>query len=142
VGVNGREYRAAEIPAGNGHGNARALATIYGTLARGGALGSTTLLSSDAIARAAREVVSGTDAVLGMPSRRSLGFMLPVPGSGDPRGPAAFGHAGRGGSYGWADPERRVGFGYAMNQLWGGGPERPDPRADLLARAVYESLAG
>lgn len=140
VGVNGREYRAAEVPAGNGHGNARALATIYGALARGGEIGGTRLLSPEAITLAAREVVSGTDVVLGTPTRRSLGFMLPVAGSGDARGPRAFGHAGRGGSYGWADPEHRIGFGYTMNQMWGGGPDQPDPRANELARAVYASL--
>ncbi len=140
VGVNGREYRAAEVPAGNGHGNARALATIYGALARGGEIDGVRLLSPAAVERAAAEQASGPDAVLGMPSRRSLGFMLPMPELGDPRGPRAFGHAGRGGSYGWADPEAKIGFGYAMNQMWPGGPSTPDPRAGLLARAVYESL--
>ena len=34
--MNTREWRAAEVPAANGHGNARALATVYGALARGG----------------------------------------------------------------------------------------------------------
>jgi CubicO group peptidase (beta-lactamase class C family) len=34
--VNTRAWRAAEIPAVNGHGTARALARIYGALARGG----------------------------------------------------------------------------------------------------------
>lgn len=39
VNPNSREYRMAELPAGNGHTNARALATVYGTLARGGEWG-------------------------------------------------------------------------------------------------------
>jgi hypothetical protein len=24
--------------------------------------------------------------------------------------------------------------------MWGGGPDQPDPRANLLVRAVYQSL--
>ena len=36
--VNSREWRAAEIPAANGHGTARSLARLYGALARGGEL--------------------------------------------------------------------------------------------------------
>ncbi len=75
-----------------------------------------------------------------MRTRRSLGFMHPVPDAGDQRGPQAFGHNGAGGSSGWADPEHRIGFGYVMGQMWNGGLMEPDPRAQLLAGAVYGSL--
>ena len=36
--VNSRAWRGAEIPAANGHTNGRALARLYGALARGGEL--------------------------------------------------------------------------------------------------------
>jgi CubicO group peptidase (beta-lactamase class C family) len=75
-----------------------------------------------------------------MPTRRSLGFMLPVPGQPDRRGPRSFGHAGAGGSIGYADPDRALGFGYAMNRMWGGGFMSPDPRAQSLVAAVHQSL--
>ena len=42
----------AEIPAGNGHGNARAIARVYGALARGGEIDGYQVLSSEAIERA------------------------------------------------------------------------------------------
>jgi CubicO group peptidase (beta-lactamase class C family) len=140
VGVNDREYRAAEIPAGNGHGNARALARIYGALARGGEVDGTRLMSPQSIERARAEQVFSADEILIMKTRRSMGFMLPVKELGDVRHEDAFGHAGMGGSIGWADPVSKIGFGYAMNQMWTGGLMTPDPRAQGLARAVYESL--
>jgi CubicO group peptidase (beta-lactamase class C family) len=139
---NSPEWRRAQVPAANGHGNARALARVYGALARGGEIDGVRVISTEGIERAAREQVCGPDAVLVMPTRRSLGFMLPVPGTPDQRGPRSFGHAGAGGSIGYADPERGLGFGYAMNRMWPGGFMSPDPRAQSLVAAVHRSLDG
>jgi CubicO group peptidase (beta-lactamase class C family) len=115
---NTRAWRAAEIPAANGHGTATALARIYGALARGGTLDGATLLAPASIARAREEQAFGPDAVLGsLPMRFGLGFMLRhdfVPISPSPN---AFGHPGAGGSIGMADPDARVGFGYVMNKM-------------------------
>ena len=114
---NSRAWRAAEIPAGNGHGTARALARIYGALARGGEIDGVRLLESASIDRAIEEQAFGPDAVLRMPMRFGLGFMLRqdlMPFSPSPR---AFGHPGAGGSIGMADPDAKVGFGYTMNQM-------------------------
>ena len=66
--------------------------------------------------------------------------MMPVPGMGDARGENSFGHAGMGGSLGFADPDAGLGFGYAMNQMWTSTVRPDDPRANRLARAVYASL--
>jgi CubicO group peptidase (beta-lactamase class C family) len=116
--VNTRAWRAAEIPAANGHGSAAALARIYGTLARGGAQGNARLLAPASIERARSEQAFGPDAVLGgLPMRFGLGFMLrhdlmPIAPS-----PNAFGHPGAGGSIGMADPDARLGFGYVMNEM-------------------------
>jgi CubicO group peptidase (beta-lactamase class C family) len=134
--ANTRRWRAAEIPSSNGHINARSFARVYGALACGGALGGVRLLSPEAVERAAALQVRSMDEVLGMETSRSLGFMLPIPEQGDPRGPRAFGHAGMGGSVGFADPERRMGFGYAMNQM---GPA-VDTRWRELAVAAYAAL--
>ena len=135
--VNSREWRAAELPAANGHGNGRSLATIYSTLARGGG----DMLSSDAIEvcgpteRAARE-----DMVLGFLVRRSLGFILSTAGGRYEWGPnlRTFGHSGAGGSIGFADPDAEIGFGYVMNQMSAG--LGADPRWKPMIDAVYESL--
>jgi CubicO group peptidase (beta-lactamase class C family) len=115
--MNSRAWRAAEIPAGNGHGTARALARIYGALARGGEVDGVRILEKGTIERAIDEQANGPDAVLGgLPMRFGLGFMLRqdlVPLSPNPR---AFGHPGAGGSIGMADPDAKVGFGYVLNQ--------------------------
>lgn len=116
--VNTRAWRAAEIPAANGHGTAAALARIYGTLARGGELDGVRLLEPASIERARTEQAFGPDAVLGgLPMRYGLGFMLRTDFMPISPSPNAFGHPGAGGSIGMADPDAKVGFGYVMNKM-------------------------
>ncbi len=116
--ANSRPWRRAEIPAANGHGNARALARIYGALAQGGEVDAVRLLEPESIDRARSEQASGPDATLGgMPMRYGLGFMLQNPVMPISPSPNSFGHAGAGGSLGMADPDARVGFGFVMNRM-------------------------
>jgi CubicO group peptidase (beta-lactamase class C family) len=116
--VNSRAWRAAEVPAANGHGTARSLARIYGALARGGEVDGVRILETETIDNAIGEQAFGPDAVLGgLPMRFGLGFMLRhdfMPLSPNPR---AFGHPGAGGSIGMADPDAKVGFGYTLNKM-------------------------
>jgi len=130
--ANTRRWRGAEIPSSNGHASARGLARFYTALALGGEVDGVRLMSEGAVRNAARERVNSDDAILGMRTRRSLGFMLPVPELGDPRGPGAFGHAGMGGSLGFADPDHRLAFGYVMNQM--------GPAIDLRSRSLGKAL--
>ena len=115
--VNTRDWRGAEIPAANGHRNARAVARLYGALARGGELDGVRILSEEAIERATVEQVSGRDEVMGLNLRVALGFVLTSPDARLGPNPRAFGHSGAGGSLGFADPDAKVGFGYAMNRM-------------------------
>lgn len=116
--VNTREWRAAEIPAANGHGTARALAQIYGALSRGGEAGGTRILEPETIDRAIEEQSNEPDVVLGkMPIRFGLGFMLRSPIMPLSPSKRAFGHPGAGGSIGMADPDAKVGFGYTLNKM-------------------------
>lgn len=138
--TNSRGWRGAEIPGANGHGNARAVARIYSALAEGGELDGVRLMSPERVDIAREVQVESPDEVLTIPTRRSLGFMHPVSGTGDLRGPQAFGHNGAGGSVGFADPEHRIGFAYTMSQMWTGPFGTPDPRGQSLAGAVYQSL--
>lgn len=147
VDWNDRARRAAEIPAANGHGNARALATIYGVLACGGEANGVRLLSERGARLAATDVAAGMDETLKAHTHRTLGFMLPFAEFNDVRPAGSFGHAGAGGSQGFADPARRLGFGYVMNQMLSPQPgeTRPptggmDPRGQLLLAALYGSL--
>jgi CubicO group peptidase (beta-lactamase class C family) len=144
-----RAWRAAEIPASNGHTTARALARIYGTLAHGGTLDGVHLLHPATIDAAIVEQSCGLDAILSFATRFGLGFMLTQSQSpGEPRpgfapfGPhaRAFGHPGQGGSIGFADLDGQIGFGYVMNQYQTGTPQNPDRRWPALVEAVYASL--
>jgi CubicO group peptidase (beta-lactamase class C family) len=114
--VNTRAWRAAELPSTNGHGNARAVARLYAALAGSGELDGVHVLSPETVARAIEEQVYGEDIVLQRPTRFGLGFQLTMPERPLGPGPRAFGHFGAGGSLGFADPDARVAFGYAMNQ--------------------------
>ena len=136
--VNSREWRGAEIPAANGHTNGRALARLYGAMARGGEVDGVRVVEAREISACHTEESRGPDAVLLIPTRFSTGFMLSQPG--EEMGPSAraFGHPGAGGSLGFADPDAKIGFGYAMNRM--GGGILLDPRAKALIAAVYASL--
>jgi CubicO group peptidase (beta-lactamase class C family) len=137
--ANRREWRAAELPAANGHTNAWSLARIYAALALGGEIDGVRLLAPESIERARTEQVHGPDRVLSLSTRLGLGFFLPT--DQEPLGPNpnAFGHGGAGGSYGHADPEHRLSFGYVMN-LMHQGLWLVDPRPRALLAAAYDSL--
>ena len=136
--VNSRQLRAAEIPAGNGHGTAQALAKFYSALSRGGAERGVRVLERSTLADATRERVFGMDEVLGLRSRFGLGFMLRHELFPIGPNPAAFGHPGAGGNLGFADPALELGFGYAMNR--GKASAFGSPTAYRLVDALYESL--
>jgi CubicO group peptidase (beta-lactamase class C family) len=137
--ANTREWRAAEIPAANGHTNARALARVYGILACGGAVNGTRLLSQESIVRARTQQADGPDALLPLHTRFGLGFMLSTPYEKMGPNPHTFGHGGMGGSMAFADPDARLGFGYVMNEMHA-GIWLIDPRPAALIAALYGCL--
>jgi CubicO group peptidase (beta-lactamase class C family) len=136
--INSRGWRGAEIPAANGHTTARALARLYGALARGGEIEGVRVMAPEEISNCYHEESFGIDEVLTITTRFSTGFMLTQPN--DQWGPNArtFGHPGAGGSLGFADPEAKIGFGYIMNKM--GSGILVDPRARALFEAVYSSM--
>ena len=130
--ASSRAWRAAEIPAANGHASAAGIASIYGAVASGG------LLSKAGVERAREEHAYGQDAVLPLITRIASGFMLAP--SEEPCGPSsrAFNHAGAGGSLGYCDPEAGIGFGYVMNNMHIGA-WLVDPRARARRRGLRRS---
>lgn len=131
-------WRRAEIPAANGHGNARSVATIQAALANGGELGGKCLLSAAGAERVLEEQSYGQDHVLGMPIRFGLGFGLPSPEIPiSPSGRACF-WGGWGGSVILIDMDANMTFAYMMNKM--GDGLVGDDRGFSLAIAVYEAL--
>lgn len=135
-------WRAAEIPAANGHGTARAVAGLYGVFAGRGSYGGHRLLSPEAAERVREGQGSCRDLVLGAgfehETEAGLGLWLSGPDGSYGPNPRAFGHDGFGGSCGLADPEAGVSLGYVMNRM---GPRiANDPRKLALVDALYGAL--
>ena len=114
-----RAWRAAEIPAAGGHGNARSIARIHTILANGGVAQGKRFMSEAGSRRALEPQIEGVDLVLGLPARFGLGFglygeLLPMKN----RNSIFWG--GYGGSLIIIDMDARTTFGYAMNKMGGG----------------------
>jgi CubicO group peptidase (beta-lactamase class C family) len=92
--VNGSAYRAAEVPAVNGHGTARAVARFYGALLGGG------LLSEGLRNQALSPQTTGIDEVVGEYLSWGLGLQVDEDGFGMGGVGGAFGGASRTGGYG------------------------------------------
>lgn len=148
---DGDEYdspraHAAEVGGTGGITNAKGLAGMYAPLACGGRLNSTTLVDSDTLARMSAVCSAGLDATQLIPSRIALGFMKSIDNSRLPTAmqdsavisEEAFGHAGLGGSVGFADPAARMSFGYVMNAM--GRGNFLNERGQGLVDATYVSL--
>ena len=91
-------------------------------------------------------VATHEDATLLIPTRFSLGFMKSMDNRREAAvtkdsailGSSAFGHAGAGGSMGFADPATGMSFGYTMNRM---GPGiLMNERGQSLIDAAYQSL--
>ncbi len=133
---NDPAYRAAQLPGSNGIGTADGLARLYASLI-GEVDGGTRLFTPETLRLARTEASAGPDRILVVPSRFGLGYMLH--GVASPLlAPGSFGHPGRGGALGFADPESGIAFGYVTNGMRKG--VTADPRAQALVRAVREAL--
>ena len=133
-----RHVLTPELPSSNGVGTPRSIAALYGAAATG-----SPKLPIDAVTleELAEPVTTPPVADLLLLAKRSfaLGFSRPVPGHwfGTDAG-RAYGTPGLGGSFGFADPDARLGYAYAPNRL--GIRLSDDPRETSLRRAVYASL--
>jgi CubicO group peptidase (beta-lactamase class C family) len=133
--INTRGLLEIELPSVNGTGTARAIATVYGELATGGSkLG----LRRETVDELERRVPAGFDEIFGIESAFALGFMKPFPILPFGSSPKAYGHTGSGGSFGYADPDARVGYAYVMNR--NGYALPTDPREVALRNALADAL--
>jgi CubicO group peptidase (beta-lactamase class C family) len=103
----------SEIPSVNAVVTARGLAKMYGALANDGRVGGTQFLSTELARGLLGKLSLRPDLNMVFPMSFHLGYHgSPVPGL--LRG---YGHAGLGGTIGWADPATRSSFAFVHNRL-------------------------
>jgi len=117
--VNSAAWRAAKIPAVNGHGTAAAVAGFYHALAAGG------LLSPGMLAEAVTPQSAGPDLVFGGNNAWGLGFGISDDG---------YGMGGLGGSYGGASTAGGYTVGFVTGSI--GSHDRIDKLENTLRECL------
>jgi len=139
---NSRTLRAAELPATNMVSDARSVARMYASTVSD--VDGVRLLEPKTV-EAMTVVQTSETTPYGIPPHiralveaflqpYSLGFATPSEQM-PLLGPRSFGHGGAGGSLGFADPDHRVGFAYAMNHM-----SYDLQRVQGLVTAISESI--
>jgi CubicO group peptidase (beta-lactamase class C family) len=123
--VNGQAWRAAEIPAVNGHGTAVAVARFYAGLLGGGELAGIRLVRPEAVATMSAGELTARDLLLEDEVTWGLGVWVE---------PDGFGMGGLGGSVGMADPALGLAEAYVTRRMGDHG------RAEALDVAVRAAL--
>ena len=139
--TNTRAWRAAEIPAVNGYGNARSIAEIHSILANGGLAKGKRFLSAAGARKALEQQIEGPDLVMAHlpPARFGLGFALPGPLLAlELPNPNTLHWGGGGCSWIFIDYDARTTFAYAANKM----DRKPlsDPRPFRTLQALWRSL--
>lgn len=138
---NRDELRVVEMPAVNGTGTARSIAKLYGSAATGDPALGLSASTLDALKMPALPPTNGLrDKVLHVDTTFSLGFNKPIPACIFGSSANAFGTPGAGGSFGFADPDTGIGYGYVMNKL--GFHLVSDPRELALRNALFHEVLG
>jgi CubicO group peptidase (beta-lactamase class C family) len=127
-------WRRAEIPAANGHGNARSVAAIQSIVAGRGEARGVRLLSEEGTEPIFEVQAEGIDKVLGIKQRIGMGYGLSNPPE-LPLGPRACYWGGYGGSLIVVDQDFEIAVCYVMNRMESGivGDERG---ANIVAATV------
>jgi CubicO group peptidase (beta-lactamase class C family) len=110
-----RWWRACEIPAANGHGNARSVALVQSIVANGGEANGIQFLRPSTLDRIFETQADGNDLVLQVPLRFGMGYglgsdLMPLP-------PRACFWGGYGGSVVIMDLDQRFTVSYVMNRM-------------------------
>ncbi|MEM7687865.1 MAG: serine hydrolase domain-containing protein [Pseudomonadota bacterium] len=136
---NERGWQEAEIPAANGHGNARSVVQVQTALANGGEAWGKRILSEEGARRVMEEQCRGVDHVLRTPTAFGLGYginseLMPLA----PNPNVCF-WGGYGGSLILVDQDARMCVSYVMNRMEAG--IQGDERGLSIAMAAYMALA-
>jgi CubicO group peptidase (beta-lactamase class C family) len=143
---NDWEWRSAEIPAANGHGNARSVAKFGAIIANNGKLDGKRFLSEKTMDKMLEEQINNTDLIMMVPLRFGLGVGLPTKERPKPNPRSVF-WGGAGGSSILMDLDAKMSIAYVMNQMRNQPVQETqqnflasDSRANRVTKAVYESL--
>jgi CubicO group peptidase (beta-lactamase class C family) len=133
-----REWRAAEIPAANGHGNARSMARVGSIIACGGTLDGIEILSKETLQKSMQTRSFKAELIPGGKFNFGLGWWLMnfTKKNGKTFNIARWG--GWGGSNISMDLDNKVCFAYAMNRMT--DSLTGDLRTFRLSKALYNSL--
>jgi CubicO group peptidase (beta-lactamase class C family) len=133
-------WRRAEIPAANGHGNARSVARVQSVLSHGGEVDGIRLLSPAGCDAVFEQQSSGTDHVFQAPMTFGMGYGISTPEM--PIGPnqrTCF-WGGWGGSVVVNDLDNRLTIAYVMNRM--GEGTTGDDRGLGVVFAAYGAVVG
>ncbi|MCK5029514.1 MAG: beta-lactamase family protein [Bacteroidales bacterium] len=136
---NNRLTQSVEMPSGNGIGDARSIAKVYSAFARGAKELGLKDETFNLITQPASIPKNGAfDIVMGLDTYFSYGFIKPGPDLLYGNNQKVFGTPGAGGSYGFADPEKEIGYAYIMSKM--GFYLVNDPREVALREAMYRCV--
>lgn len=135
---NSPGWRQAEIPAANGHGNARSVVRAQTAMANEGVAFGQQLLSPAGANRSREVLLESTDLVLMFPVKFAMGYAYGSPWLPLCPNPNAIWWAGAGGSTIVVDKDNRICLSYVMNQMK--SAMVGDERGASLAEALYKAL--
>jgi CubicO group peptidase (beta-lactamase class C family) len=129
--------RNLEVPSGGGVASARGIARVYSAFATGGhEIGLRPETLHALMAPPVAPTHGFRDEAVKCEAKFSLGFFRPSPRFPFGRS-GAFGSPGSGGSNGFADPERSIGYGYVLNRM---GPNPVEDPRDIALREALSSV--
>lgn len=131
-------WRKAEIPAANGHGNARSIVRAQTAMANGGSAFGVQLLSEAGCAAIFDEQSYGQDLVLGVPIRFGMGYGLTSKDAPMGPNPHTCYWGGWGGSTVVVDQDAKLCVSYVMNKMR--AELLGDPRGFGMLQAAYQSI--
>ena len=133
-----REWRAAEIPAAGGFGNARSLARVLSALACGGEVDGVRIMSEAGARKALETQIDNVDQVLMGRLVHGIGFATHFEGWNVGNGGDTMFWGGWGGSSAVVDFDHRMSISYVMNRM--DDSLTGDPRQQRIAAAAFDAV--
>ena len=141
---NSIDWRTAEVPSANGHGTAKSLSKLFGTLSNDCEKDGIKIMNPRVINEASNIISSGPDTVL-FGSKLNFGYCFMVEQSFNKKlnfapifNPKTFGHAGIGGSVAFGDLQNKLGYAFVCNRQQ--KTSNLYKTSNMITKALYEAL--